>query len=197
MYFLFPGEISVPSVETNEQLKEEVKAKIRSGEINIGQLIVPKKYEKLILDDKNEIKKIEFFVEGRKMPLSEIRERTLQKHKRYHRSHPDEHYGNMTRIAASDRLQELNEFDDTQGLPAMREKLKGMERTRHLAVWHDHSSVANHGYLMFLACVLYDPAIHLTDKEYEEKYGEAIEVQKIVEEPEIYIVARKHFQHVE
>lgn len=96
----------------------------------------------------------------------------------------------MTRIAVSDRLQELNEFDDTQGLPAMREKLKEMERTRHFAVWHDHSSVANQGYLMFLACVLYDPAIHLTDKEYEEKYGEAIEVQKVVEVPELYIVAR-------
>lgn len=88
----------------------------------------------------------------------------------------------MTRIAVSSRLQELNELDDTEGLPAMREKLKEMERTRHLAIWHDQ--------MMFLACVLYDPVIHLTDKEYEKKYGEAIKVQKIVEEPELYIVAR-------
>lgn len=190
LHFLFPGEISVPAEETNEKVKEKIKEKIRNGEINIGQLIVPKKYEKLILDDKNEIKKIEFFVEGRKMPLNEIREQTLQKHKRYSRSHSDEHYSNMTRIAVSGRLEELYEFDDTEGLPVMREKLKEMERTRHLAIWHDHSSVANHGYLMFLACVLYDPAIHLTDKEHEEKYGEAIEVQKIIEEPELYIVAR-------
>ena len=97
----------------------------------------------------------------------------------------------MTRIAVSDHLQELNEFDDTERLPAIGEKLKEMERTRHLGVWHDHSSVPNQGYLMFLACVLYDPAIHLTaDKEHQEKYGEAIDVQKVVEEPELYIVAR-------
>ena len=76
LHFLFPGEISVPAEETNEKVKEKIKEKIRNGEINIGQLIVPKKYEKFILDEKNEIKKIEFFVEGRKMPLNEIRERT-------------------------------------------------------------------------------------------------------------------------
>lgn len=124
------------------------------------------------------------------MPLKEICERTLQKNKKYSRSHTDEHYSKMTRIAVSSRLQELNEFDDTEGLPAMKEKLKEMERTRQLAAWHDHSSVANHGYLIFLACVLYDPASHLTDKEYEKKYGKPIEVQKIVEEPELYIFAR-------
>ena len=103
--------------------------------------------------------------------------KSVNEHKRYPRSYSDEHYNNITRIVViSSRLQELNEFDDMEGLPAMREKLKEIERTRHLAVWHDHSSVANHGYPMFLACVLYHPLIHLTDKEYHEKYGQAIAV---------------------
>ena len=36
------------------------------GEINIGQLIIPKKYEKFNLDDKNEIKKLSFLLRGGK-----------------------------------------------------------------------------------------------------------------------------------
>ena len=84
----------------------------------------------------------------------------------------------------------MGELDETEVLSTMRQKLKNMERTRHLAVWHDHYSVANHGYLLFLVGAMYDPAIHLTDKQFKEKCGEEVEVQKITEKAELYIVAR-------
>lgn len=96
----------------------------------------------------------------------------------------------MSRIAVSNRLAEVGELVETEALSTMRQKLKKMERTRHLAVWHDHSSVANHRYFLFLVGVMYDPAIHLTDKEFKENCGKEVEVQKIIEKPELYIVAR-------
>ena len=120
-------------------------------------------------------------MEGRKLPLDEVRERLLLKHTKYTRFHSEEYYGSMSRIAVSNRLAEMGELDETEALSTMRQKLKNMERTRHLAVWHDHSSVENHGYLLFLVGVMYDPAIHLTDKEFKEKCGEEVEVQKIIE----------------
>ena len=37
------GEITVPCSETNEKVKEQLKKKVLSGEINVGELIVPRK----------------------------------------------------------------------------------------------------------------------------------------------------------
>jgi hypothetical protein len=42
------------------------------------------------------VKKEEFTVEGRKVPLTEIREKTLPEHAPYSRDKPDTHYANMT-----------------------------------------------------------------------------------------------------
>ena len=96
----------------------------------------------------------------------------------------------VSRIAVSNRLAEVGELVETEALSTIRQKLKKMERTRHLAVWHDHSSVANHRYFLFLVGIMYDPAIHLTNKEFKENCGKEVEVQKIIEKPELYIVAR-------
>ena len=72
----------------------------------------------------------------------------------------------------------------------MRKKLKKMERTRHLQIWHDHSTLANHGHILFMVSCLYDPAVHLTNLEYKLETGEEVDVQTEVEKPEIYIVGR-------
>ena len=36
------GEISVPTPETNDNLKEKLKLKIQQGEFTVGELIVPR-----------------------------------------------------------------------------------------------------------------------------------------------------------
>ena len=61
------------------------------------------------------------------------------------------------------RMEMLNEKKDGEGEGEMRERLKVMERTRHLLVWHDLSTVANHSHLVFMATCLYDPAVFYTD----------------------------------
>ncbi|KAK3696832.1 hypothetical protein QZH41_002382 [Actinostola sp. cb2023] len=161
-----------------------------NGEICIGEIIVPKTYAKLVLTKNNEIQKVEFVVQGRKIPLDEIRKRTLQGQNKFTRQHPDCYYNDMSRIDIVKRLTDLNEFDDGDGLDKMREKLKTLERTRHLMIWHDHSTVANHGHLLFLATVAYDPAFDLTSQEYKEKTGKDIDIQEEVESPQVYIIAR-------
>ena len=43
-------------------------------------------------------------------------------------------------------------------------QLKTMCRTRHIKMWHDHSTIAAHGYLLVLVSVLYDPAFFTTEE---------------------------------
>ena len=48
----------------------------------------------------------------------------------------------------------------------------------------------NHGYLLCLVSVLYDPAIILTNAEYKIKSGKTVEVQTMVEKPHENFIAR-------
>lgn len=92
-------------------------------------------------------KKTEFVVEGRKQPLEEIRKKTLKLHEKFMRVKPDEFYNEMPREQLVSRLTELNEYDENDGLTKMRKKPKKMECTRHLPIWHDHSTLANNGHI--------------------------------------------------
>ena len=144
----------------------------------------------MILDKQNNLKEVEFVVEGRKIPLQDIRERTLKKHMKYTRFHDDNYYDDMPKPQVISKLAALNELKEGEGVTSMRCRLKTLERTRHLKVWHDHSIVANHGHLVFMVAASYDPAHHLTPEEYKAKTGESVDIQTIIEKPEIYIIAR-------
>jgi hypothetical protein len=75
------------------------------------------------------VKKEEFTVEGRKVPLKEIREKTLLEHAPYSRDKPDTHYENMTHEKVVARLREINEYNESDNLDTekLREKIKSIE----------------------------------------------------------------------
>ena len=56
-------------------------------------------------------------------------------------------------------------------------KIKYLQRRRHLAIWHDGSSVSNHSHILFNCTEVYDKAIHLTDEEARQMLGKNIDVQ--------------------
>jgi hypothetical protein len=44
---------------------------------------------------------------------------------------------------------------DGENVDEMRKRLKEMETTRHLMMWHDLSTVANHSHLVFMVtCIV-------------------------------------------
>ena len=53
--------------------------KIDAGEYVIGELVVPKKYHKLVLKSGGTHKQVEFTVSARKTPLTLVRKRELQR----------------------------------------------------------------------------------------------------------------------
>ena len=114
--------------------------------------------------------KVEFTTEGRKVPLDEIRKKMLETHKPFLRAQCDEYYNSLSEQVLKERLKELNELPkDLPSQEEMKKKLQNIETTRHLLVWLDNSTVANHGYLVCLITCLYDPAVFLTNDEYKLK----------------------------
>ena len=68
----------------------------------------------------------------------------------------------------------------------LRERLKALERTRHLVLWHDHSSVLSRGYILITLNVIYDDAVFDAGLYDENKHK--MSLQEYVEQPEMYLV---------
>ena len=75
-----PGchDVSVPVEPTNEQIVSQLKEKIVGGSYNIGQLIVPQSYEKIVLINDKLVQETTT-TEGRKMDLLDVRKNMLKK----------------------------------------------------------------------------------------------------------------------
>ena len=73
----------------------------------------------------------------------------------------------------------------------MKTNLKKYERTCHFQIWHDGSTTANHGHIMFAVDVFYDEAVFYTNAEYETLSGIKMAVQNFIETPELYLLGRR------
>ena len=66
-------------------------------------------------------------------------------------------------------------------LQQLTSELAQIQRTRHVAIWHDHSSILKTGYILFALWVVYNPAVFLTE-------SECSNIQEYVEQPVIYMI---------
>ena len=70
----------------------------------------------------------------------------------------------------------------------LRTKLSQLERTHTLGMWHDHSTILGHGYILITVSVMYDRAVFKVKSELEE-HNPFQNLHSFIEEPEIYILA--------
>ena len=99
--------------------------------------------------------------EGRKCPLREIREKTLEELREYMRASTNGELEAMASETVINKLIKLNEIKEGENtLGNLKKHLMDLERTRHLLVWHGLSTVANHSHLIFMVACLYDPAFY-------------------------------------
>ncbi|KAI8486584.1 AP-5 complex subunit zeta-1 [Branchiostoma belcheri] len=181
--------MTVPKKRTEEQISKELSIMIRDGEVPIGEFVVPKSYKKYFLNkDNKHIETTTITMEGRKQHLLKVREQLLESQQPFMREATN--YDLLTREQIQQRLMELGEYNEEETEQSMRKRLKSIEGTRHLVPWEDGATLANHGYIVYVVTTLYDPAIHLTDEEYYQKYNLRLSVQSAVEQPRIYIIAR-------
>lgn len=117
-------------------------------------------------------------VETRKIQLEEL-EKCMRKS-------AQKDVDSMNEEEIVDRMIMLNERKlDWEDERRMRDRLNVMERTRHLIVWHDLPTVANHSHFVFMAtCICpYDQATFYTNSEYKSITAKLVNIQSIVETP--------------
>ena len=121
-------------------------------------------------------------IEGRKIPLHDVRSKLLEKQETYMHLYSDSKIESM----GIDELQSAIKvfrphLDATVSIEELKAMLKTAQRTRTLAFWHDHATILGHGYILMTVHVIYDAAVFMQDK--------AHNIQTIVEEPYIYLFA--------
>ena len=182
----------MPVEKSNVSVCNELSKCIADGKYDIGSLIIPQEFKKTLLKDGKLISET-FAVCGRKIPLENIRSKLFRQHKDFLRLKPESYYENISLEELKVSFNALNEnhhIDFSLPLKDLQKKLKMIERTRHLMLWHDGSSLANHGHILFMVSQIFDPALFYTDEEYFQISGKNVNVQAIVEKPELYILAR-------
>lgn len=172
----------MPVMHTTAAIKGGINSLIETGEFLLGEPCSPFTLTKNtgIVESRSVV------VYGRKLPLTEVRTRILTiKQEKFMHLFTDEKIGAMT----SDELKScISKVEEPSGsLDDLRRRLKSLQRTHHLALWHDHSSILGAGYILMTVHVLYDPAVFLNNSEYKDRTGDSLDVQEIVEEPELYI----------
>ena len=89
------------------------------------------------------------------------------------------------------RLTQMGEHNEKHlSESELREKLTVLSSKLYLQVWHDHSTVAGHLYLLVIVTPIYDEAFYYTDIEMKRITGVKMNVQTQVERPEIHIIGR-------
>ena len=185
------GKVSFPMYSPVQKLQKKVSDRIESGDIPIGQEVVPTACPRYTVQH-GELTLESTDVYARKIPLLEIRERLLKQHKELGivRQNPDAYYATLSEEVVKTKLTELHEtIDPTLTPEELREKLKSLNRHRLLKVWHDHSEIAGHSHLLVLVAAVYDPAFFFTPEEMQLK-GVNIDVPTVVEEPQVHIFGR-------
>lgn len=160
---VLPGGIPFPMQHHSSSQKK----KLQSCGINVGVSVVPTSISSFSFDKTdNKVVEITSSVHAKKIPLLDIRKKLLLKH------------------------ENLGIIRDTTTEAGSASNPAATEKCRYLKVWHDHSSIAGHGYFLVLVSVLYDSSFFLTQQEAALKLGKKIDVQSTVETPEIHILGR-------
>ena len=72
----------------------------------------------------------------------------------------------------------------------MKTNFKKYEITCHFQIWHDRSTIANHGHVVFPVNIPYDEAVSNTNAEYETFSEIAMDVQSFTETTGLYLLGR-------
>ena len=115
---------------------------MNTGKYDLGVPVIETTYQKAVVTKEGKFQLKSFNVSGRKIPLLQIRRKTLEKEKEYLRMNTDDHYETLTEEEVDSQLKSFGEFHPCS-LAEKKTHLKSIQRHRHWMIWHDHSSMAN------------------------------------------------------
>ena len=153
------GAVSVPVSRTNANIRASIKNLIKNGTYNVGVPVVETEISKLAVSNEGQVIQKNIYVQARKIPFQDIRKESLIRNKNLIKMKDDSYYNQLTKEELTTQLQKLHK-EVSDGIDQMRYCLKKYQRQRHWLLWHDHSTLANYGHMLFCLRELYDPAIH-------------------------------------
>lgn len=134
-----PGGVPFPMARPTSFHKKKLSAQVQAGEIVQGDNIVPVSVSGFSVDKSAKIvTQTSSLVYAKQIPLLDIRRKLLNKHK---------------------SLGLICKPNNTSSDSSL---------SRHLKVWHDHSSIGGHGHILVLVSVIYDSSFFLTQSEASE-----------------------------
>ena len=182
---LYGGEISVPVPPTTAQVRESWTDLVRTGQLSLGVpcspfTLVSYNVHNGHLEQQNKI------ITGRKFPLKEIRQQLTTRHEKYMRLATDNDINNISKEELLSKLSAISEeCKATSTVEQLREQYKTVQRSRTLAIWHDHATLLGLGTLMIMVHVVYGPAVFYTQQEVQG----SINLQATIEQQEIHLIA--------
>ena len=140
-----PGtEISIPSNPPLNAINDEINSMIASGRFTIGVECAPYTITTYkVVDGVMTARERE--VQGRKVPLTDIRQHLLDKQKKYMRLTPDSSIATMSKEELSKKL---SVPCDGKSEEELRDMLRHSERHRCLCLWHDHATFLKRGFVL-------------------------------------------------
>ena len=179
------GGVSVPTHQSTEAIKQDWAKMIAEDELTLGEPCAPHTLTKLAIVN-GELKTKQETVYGRKIPLKLLREKLLQKHRAYMRLHSDSELFSMNKEQQLECYKDWNiQLPKETSLENLQQNLAECERTRTLAVWHDHATIAGKGYVLITVKVVYDKAVFQDCIPGNSNQN----IKGIIEEPEIHVIA--------
>ncbi len=137
-----------------------------------------------------EVVKASSVVQGRRMPLVDIRQKLLNKHEPYMCILSDDAIASKSMPELKMILQCVHESTEGMDEDQLRQRVKQLQRSRTISFWHDHSSILGQGYILMTMHVVNDLAVFMSESEYLPVTGKVVtNLQQLVEEPELYIFA--------
>lgn len=185
------GEISMPSLPPPEIIVHEKQNLIETGELSIGEPCSPFTITKTVVTSECSIETTSVQISGRKIPLTDLRRRLIKKHEQFMQLSTDDDIQEMSKDQILDFMKSCHQrIQSDMSIDQLQANLAVLQRTRTLAIWHDHSTILKTSYILFAIHVIYDPAVFLTEDEYKSKRGQPItNLQAVIEEPAIYMIA--------
>ena len=195
-YLKFGCGVSFPVQKNISEIKEDIRQAVNEGRYLQGEEC--KGTVLVSYTNKNgEVERVEVEVHGSKIPLIELRKHLLQRHEEegYMRNHTREleEYVSMERADVVAELVKLDEFDKVEDTKLetheLATRLYNYHHTRLLLLGNDHADLLGHSHLLEVIQVVYDPALFVSDEEFQAKTGRNVNVQAAVETPVIRLLS--------
>ena len=182
------GEISSPCMPSIEVIKKERDELTAKGVLKLGEPVAPYSLTRFKTTNSGQLIKQTVTVEGRKIPMLDVRKQILSDQEQYMHLLTDEEIRSMPSEDLQFKLeQSLQPAIEIETTHTTQTNLAKIQRSRTLVCWHDHATILGTGYIMITINALYDTGVYMTEEEDRTKYGRlANNLQSIIERPDIY-----------